>query len=94
MFVETEVTYAGADLFNWRVVVDGALRARGTALTKESATKRAAFYAGQAREVRPVFECLECGKKFKTAKAAEKASSEGCPKCGGVDIDLAAEAAA
>ncbi len=35
-----------------------------------------------------VWTCLECGKKFKTLKAVEKASSVGCPKCGGVDIDL------
>jgi predicted Zn-ribbon and HTH transcriptional regulator len=35
------------------------------------------------------FECKECGHKFKTAKAAEKASTgdKGCPKCGGSDID-------
>lgn len=37
------------------------------------------------------FACMECGKKFKTIKAAERASSEGCPKCGGVDIDLQTE---
>lgn len=35
-----------------------------------------------------MFECLECGKKFKTVAAAEKASMDGCPKCGGVDIDF------
>lgn len=35
-----------------------------------------------------IWTCLECGKKFKSVKAAEKATSEGCPKCGGVDIDL------
>jgi predicted nucleic acid-binding Zn-ribbon protein len=35
------------------------------------------------------YKCLECGKKFKTAKAAEKAMDDGCPKCGGSDIDLA-----
>lgn len=36
------------------------------------------------------FECLECGYKFKTIKAAEKASysDKGCPTCGGSDIDL------
>lgn len=34
------------------------------------------------------FACMECGKKFKTVRAAEKASSVGCPKCGGCDIDL------
>jgi hypothetical protein len=33
---------------------------------------------------------MECGYKFKTVKAAEKASfgDDGCPKCGGSDIDL------
>jgi DNA polymerase II large subunit len=36
------------------------------------------------------FSCLECGHKFKTVKAAERASfgPNGCPKCGGSDIDL------
>lgn len=34
------------------------------------------------------FACMECGKKFKTAKAAERASYNGCPKCGGCDIDI------
>jgi len=34
------------------------------------------------------FVCLECGKKFKTVKAAQRATDNGCPKCGGVDIDL------
>lgn len=34
------------------------------------------------------FACMECGKKFRTVKAAERASSVGCPKCGGCDIDL------
>ena len=37
------------------------------------------------------FECLECGKKFYSAAAAEKASMEGCPKCGGSDIDVAGD---
>ncbi len=35
-----------------------------------------------------MFKCQECGRKFSTAKAAEKATNLGCPKCGGVDIDL------
>lgn len=35
------------------------------------------------------FACMECGKKFKTLKAAERAADRGCPKCGGVDIDEA-----
>ncbi len=36
----------------------------------------------------PIFACMECGKKFRTISAAEKATSQGCPKCGGCDIDL------
>lgn len=35
------------------------------------------------------FACLECGKKFKTTAAAERAANCGCPQCGGSDIDLA-----
>jgi predicted nucleic acid-binding Zn-ribbon protein len=35
-----------------------------------------------------MFICLECGRKFRTANAAYKASLNGCPKCGGVDIDI------
>jgi DNA-directed RNA polymerase subunit RPC12/RpoP len=35
-----------------------------------------------------MFKCQECGRKFKTAKSAEKASNDGCPGCGGVDIDI------
>lgn len=37
------------------------------------------------------FACMECGHRFRTVKAAEKASfgPDGCPKCGGSDIDLA-----
>ncbi len=37
------------------------------------------------------FACMECGHKFKTIAAAQKASfgDKGCPKCGGADIDLA-----
>lgn len=33
------------------------------------------------------FVCLECGHKFKTVRAAERASDRGCPNCGGVDVD-------
>jgi predicted nucleic acid-binding Zn-ribbon protein len=34
--------------------------------------------------------CQECGHKFKTLAAAEKAAfgEKGCPKCGGSDIDV------
>jgi DNA-directed RNA polymerase subunit RPC12/RpoP len=34
------------------------------------------------------FSCMECGRKFKTLAGAEKAQSQGCPKCGGCDVDL------
>jgi len=37
--------------------------------------------------------CMECGKKFRTVRAAERAASVGCPKCGGCDVDLDAEPA-
>ena len=32
--------------------------------------------------------CQECGKKFRSVAAAERASRNGCPKCGGCDIDI------
>jgi transcription elongation factor Elf1 len=43
------------------------------------------------REKKPLFQCQECGKKYYSAKAAERAASCGCAKCGGVDIDLYVE---
>jgi hypothetical protein len=41
------------------------------------------------------FACQECGYKFRTLAAAERASfgPDGCPKCGGADIDLGAPSA-
>lgn len=35
-----------------------------------------------------MYKCQECGRKFKTTRAAQRAADKGCPKCGGVDIDL------
>jgi Zn finger protein HypA/HybF involved in hydrogenase expression len=35
-----------------------------------------------------MFKCQECGRKFRTVKAAEKAADQGCPGCGGSDIDV------
>ncbi len=35
-----------------------------------------------------MFQCLECGHKFRTEVAAWRASLNGCPICCGVDIDL------
>jgi DNA-directed RNA polymerase subunit RPC12/RpoP len=32
--------------------------------------------------------CLECGRKFRSAEAAERASLLGCPNCNSSDIDL------
>ena len=50
-----------------------------TATTATTATKRPA----------KDFECQECGRKM-TLKQAERATyGNGCPKCGGCDIDLA-----
>ena len=45
------------------------------------------------RAVEKPWMCQECGRRM-TAKAAEKASfgDEGCPGCGGSDIDLAPSA--
>ena len=39
------------------------------------------------------FECMDCGKKFRTVRAAERAAfgDRGCPKCGSSDVDLARE---
>lgn len=37
----------------------------------------------------PLFACLECGRGFRTTRAAERAAWNGCPGCGGSDIDLA-----
>lgn len=40
------------------------------------------------------WQCQECGKRM-TLKAAERVmyGADGCPKCGGADIDLAVETA-
>lgn len=38
---------------------------------------------------RALFKCMECGRPFYTVKSAERAAWDGCPKCGGVDIDSA-----
>lgn len=37
------------------------------------------------------FGCMECGRRFRTVKSAERAQSEGCPGCGGSDIDLVSQ---
>ena len=42
------------------------------------------------------FACMECGHRFRTLKGAERAmlGPNGCPKCGGSDVDLAAHRSA
>jgi DNA-directed RNA polymerase subunit RPC12/RpoP len=35
-----------------------------------------------------IFECMECGRKFRSVEAARRATDHGCPKCGGSDIDM------
>jgi hypothetical protein len=35
-----------------------------------------------------MWKYLACGKRCCTVKAAERAANNGCPHCGGVDIDL------
>lgn len=47
--------------------------------------------AGTAKVKTSGFACQECGHKFRTLAAAERAAfgASGCPKCGGADIDLA-----
>jgi predicted nucleic acid-binding Zn-ribbon protein len=35
-----------------------------------------------------MFQCMECGKKFRTIVAARRAVNNGCSGCGGSDIDL------
>jgi hypothetical protein len=38
-----------------------------------------------------MWKCLECGRKFRTVRAAERAANDGCPNCGGVDVDIDVE---
>lgn len=46
---------------------------------------------GKRKRAPVIFRCLECGHGFRTVAAAERAADRGCPKCGGVDIDLEGE---
>jgi len=40
-------------------------------------------------EKQPEFVCLECGHKFYSVHAAEKAAfGDGCPSCSGSDIEV------
>lgn len=43
----------------------------------------------------PLFACQECGRAFYSTRAAERASfgDDGCPGCGGSDIDIHVPAA-
>lgn len=42
----------------------------------------------QERRPLALFQCMECGRKFATVRAARRAVDQGCPRCGGTDIDL------
>lgn len=59
--------------------------------TEERTTCRIENGPRQRIKRKPLFTCQECGKKFYTTAAAERASfgDHGCPKCGGSDIDIA-----
>lgn len=35
-----------------------------------------------------MFKCQECGRKFRTERAASRAVNNGCPGCGSSDIDV------
>ena len=48
----------------------------------------AALPARRKAPATSTFGCLECGRKFRSASAAERATLSGCPGCGGVDIDI------
>ena len=39
-------------------------------------------------ELMESWRCMECLKKFRTVRVAERASSVGCSRCGGCDVDL------
>lgn len=52
--------------------------------------------AARARDASPSpFKCAECGHEFGTVEEAERASfgEDGCPSCGGSDIELTEAAA-
>lgn len=61
----------------------------------DTAKVRAANLATNREGIMPktnemAWHCQECGRKFRTAKAAERAAmgDDGCPGCGGSDIDF------
>lgn len=35
-----------------------------------------------------MYQCMECDHLFRSVAAAERATDNGCPKCGGFDIDV------
>lgn len=35
-----------------------------------------------------LFACMECGRNFYSTATARRAANNGCPGCGGVDIDV------
>jgi Zn finger protein HypA/HybF involved in hydrogenase expression len=45
----------------------------------------------KAPRLQAAYRCLECGHPFRTDKAAVRAMENGCPKCHGLDIDIAVD---
>lgn len=39
------------------------------------------------RKAAKSFECMECGRKMTLRQAENAVYGDGCPKCGGADID-------
>jgi predicted nucleic acid-binding Zn-ribbon protein len=35
-----------------------------------------------------MFKCMECGQKLTTPQAESALSGNGCPRCGGSDVDV------
>ena len=59
-------------------------------MTDKATVKTVDDVMAKYRKRVPLFACQECGHKFYSAKAAERAmhGDDGCPRCGGTDIDL------
>ena len=53
--------------------------------TKETMRR---LIANRGKKTDWAWRCQECGHKFRSLAAVQRASwNDGCPKCGGVDVD-------
>jgi Zn finger protein HypA/HybF involved in hydrogenase expression len=43
----------------------------------------------KAARLQAAYRCMECGHPFRTERVAVRAMENGCPKCHGLDIDIA-----